>query len=71
MDVEVTAKVLKLWMLCTVWDACMQLVLPPISHNNSMAAELEDSPPHSQEPANNPYPEPGESATPPLPNQSP
>jgi hypothetical protein len=37
---------------------------------NSVAPEPEGSSPHSQEPANNPYPEPGES-TPHPPNQYP
>jgi hypothetical protein len=37
---------------------------------NSVAPEPEGSSPHSQEPANDPYPEPGES-TPHPPNQSP
>jgi hypothetical protein len=36
---------------------------------NSVAPEPEGSSPHSQQPANGPYPEPGES--PPPPNQSP
>jgi hypothetical protein len=37
---------------------------------NSVAPELEGSSPHSQQPANDPYAEPGES-TPHPPNQSP
>jgi hypothetical protein len=35
---------------------------------NSVASEPEGSSPHSQQPANGPYPEPGE-PTPPPPNQ--
>jgi hypothetical protein len=37
---------------------------------NSVVPELEDSSPHSQQPANDPYPEPGESIPHP-PNLSP
>jgi hypothetical protein len=38
---------------------------------NSVAPEPEGSSPHSQQPVNDPYPEPGESTPHPPPNQSP
>jgi hypothetical protein len=48
----------------------LAIYVPDLTLTNTVEPEPEGSSPHSQQPANGPYPEPGES-TPHPPNQSP